>query len=352
MLAARLFALEESILSKCDSNEQSRFRIVVYFFMALMGVGFVSFYYFFFLLFDNFFYALIGSTLLEYVFYSVLRFSIISISVPIDQEISLKGMIFNFGNFFRVVLFSAFVFTMLVPFFALVNHKEFSKKLNNYKEEIYSDYISDQKKAKGTQLAIIQKKIDENYQDRKIYVRTLKNENNYVDHNIATFQIARIDSTISILESRLIRKGNIISELNLKKSERFYSKLNADDMPFFRFRLVFSKREIILLFLPFFLLFFSIVPQYFFALGLKKSKYDNIYSKQMTQLILKDFHNMKKDCIDNFELKYPNRVNELRLFKESPFDTTPEKHNAGVRTDLDLFSYFQGIKKEQNINHL
>ena len=209
-------------------------------------------------------------------------------------------------------------------------------------------------------MAVCQKNLNKNqhnFHQNQLFLSTclmvlylLSKKKNYVNQSIATFQIAKIDTTIANLKSQLLQKGDIVSELNLKKSKSFYASLNADDMPFFRFRLVFSKRGFILPFSLIFLLFFSIIPQYIFALGSKNSNYDNIYSKQMTQLILKDFQNMKEDCIDNYQLKYPNRVNELQLFKSNPFNERLEVHNTGVRTDLDLFSYFQGIKNEQNIS--
>lgn len=161
MLAAKILGLEESILQKCESQEISRFKRILIFFFVLLTIGCISFYYLFFLLSANYFIAMLGCGLLGYIFYTILRFTIISISVPITEVITLKRMMFNPANIFRMVLFSAFLFAMLVPFTALLNHTSFTQKLNEYKSVMYTKYVSNKDKAKAKQLSLIQQAINQ-----------------------------------------------------------------------------------------------------------------------------------------------------------------------------------------------
>ena len=64
MLAAKVFGLEETILQKCESQEISRFKRIVIFFLILIAIGFISFYYLFYLIISNYFIAFLGSAFL------------------------------------------------------------------------------------------------------------------------------------------------------------------------------------------------------------------------------------------------------------------------------------------------
>ena len=261
MLAAKVFGLEESILEKCEAQEVSRFKRIVIFFLVLLTIGCISFYYLFFLLSANYFLAIFGCALLGYIFYTILRFTIISISVPIIEAITLKRMMFNPANIFRMVLFSAFLFAMLVPFTALLNHTSFTKKLNEYKSVMYTKYVSNKDKAKAKQLSLIQQAINQKTEERKHLTELLNQSKSTIDIGTTNYQIAKIDSSIADYKNKLVEKDRIISLDNLNELEQFSSTLKIAEMPFFRFRLVFSDKRNLFLFSLLFILFFTFNKQ-------------------------------------------------------------------------------------------
>ena len=352
MLAAKVFGLEETILQKCESQEISRFKRIVIFFLILIAIGFISFYYLFYLISSNYFIAFLGSAFLGYIFYTVLRFTIISISVPIIEQITLKRMMFNSANIFRMILFSAFLFAMLVPFTALLYHTQFTQKLNEYKSVMYSKYVSNKDKAKAKQLTLIQQAINRKTEERKHLTELLNQSKNTVDAGIATFQIAKIDSSIVDFRNKLEQKSNIISLDNLNQLEQFFATLKTSEMPFFRFRLVFSDKNSMFLFSLLFILFFAIIPLYIRVLVSKNSNYDNLFSKIIFERIVTEYHETKKYCSNHYKSKYAFRVSDIELYEDSPFNTKPKSLNIKKVNGINLFSHFDKLRNDSGTTQL
>ncbi len=352
MLAAKVFGLEESILQKCESQEISRFKRILIFFFVLLTIGGISFYYLFFLLSANYFFAMLGCGLLGYIFYTILRFTIISISVPITEAITLKRMMFNPANIFRMLLFSAFLFAMLVPFTALLNHTSFTKKLNEYKSVVYTKYVSNKDKAKAKQLSLIQQAINQKTEERKHLTELLNQSKSTIDIGTTNYQIAKIDSSIADYKNKLVEKDRIISLDNLNELEQFSSTLKIAEMPFFRFRLVFSDKRNLFLFSLLFILFFTIIPLYIHVLVSKKSNYDNLFSKMMIDRIVAGYQSAKKDCSDHYKSKYAFQVSDNELYEDSPFNTKPKSLNFKKVKGVNLFSHFEKLKNDSGTTQL
>ena len=155
MLAALLFGLEEAILTDCSAKEINRYKRLSVFFLLLISLGFVSFYYFFYLLTQQYVSAFFGSLVLSFIYFSILRFTIITINVSLHEEMTMNRMLRNYANTYRVILFSAFVFTILVPLIALMNHDDFTTSLNAYKSSLTVSYEKNRVKAKQQQLNIL-----------------------------------------------------------------------------------------------------------------------------------------------------------------------------------------------------
>ena len=352
MLAAKVFGLEESILQKCESQEVSRFKRIVIFFLILMAIGCISFYYLFYLISANYFIASLGCAFLGYIIYTVLRFTIISISVPIIEEITLKRMMFNPANIFRMVLFSAFLFAMLVPFTALLNHTSFTQRLNEYKSVMYTKYVSNKDKAKALQLSLIQQAINQKTEERKHLTELLNQSKSTIDIGIANFQIAKIDSSIVDFRNKLEQKSNIISLDNLNQLEQFSAKLKTAEMPFFRFRLVFSDKKTMFLFSLLFILFFTIIPLYIRVLVSRNSNYDNMFSKIMFDRIVTEYHETKKYCSDHYKSRYAFQVSDIELYEDSPFNTKPKSLNIKKVNGINLFSHFDKLRNDSGTTQL
>jgi hypothetical protein len=343
MLVARIFALEQSILEKCESQEISRFKGILIFFFALMSFGVVSFYYLFYLLTSDYLLALIGCIMLSFIFYTILRFTMISISVPIIEEISVKRMIYNPANIFRLVLFAAFLSAMLVPFSALLNHNMFTDSLNTYKLSIYNKYVSNKEMAKTKQLSLIQAEINKKYNDRQHLVEVINKGNSSLDNELVAFQIKKIDSSITEYKSKFAQKENNILIQNEDQLKQFSNNLNEAEMPFYRFRLVFVHKKSSLVFFLLFMIFMSIIPIYISVLVSKKSNYGKLYSQSMMVQIMSDYQKTKSDCAAYYKHKFNFEYTASDLYEDSPFNTVPKANTRKKNVGINLLSYYEKL---------
>ena len=137
MFGAKILGLDQSILEKCESTEVTLYNRVAGFFVFLICIALISFYYFFYLLTSSYIIPVFLSLFTGFICFSVLRFTLISINVPLyEDEISLKKLFFNLGNSVRILIFSAFVLSITIPFVAIFHHSDFSPKVQLLKTDL------------------------------------------------------------------------------------------------------------------------------------------------------------------------------------------------------------------------
>ena len=194
-ITAKLFGMEMLFFQRCKESEKKHFRAVAILFIALIVACVLAFNYFFYLLLQSHVLAFLLSLILGFVYYSILRFSIITIGIPLSEVITIKRVILNSGNIFRALIFSMFVFTITVPLVAFVYRKELNPKIDEIKSELVKEYRIFKTNSADHQL----NSIDERIEEKRIEIAQLKNDKS--DERIIQFKIQKISNSIVILEN-------------------------------------------------------------------------------------------------------------------------------------------------------
>ena len=347
MLAAILFGLEETILTQCSAKEINRYKRLSIFFLVLTSIGIVSFFYFFYLLTQNYISAFFGSLVLSFIYFSILRFTIITINVSLNEEMTMTRMLRNYANTYRVILFSAFVFTILVPLIALINHDDFTGNLNSYKSSLNISYQQNRLKAKKQQLNILSSDIINLKKQKNTFTQKLAKANTSMDKGLTEFEIRKIDTLLLLATIKLNSKDSVLTLENKILTNQYQSQLDKSELPFYRFHLVFNYPMSIICLLMLFFAFILIIPFYIRALVSKDSNYANLYKVEIKNRILNEYKLTKNECNKILNKKYSYSKVSQRLYDDSPFNNKPISLTYKKVAIKNIFDYFQ--KKESTI---
>ena len=348
MLAAILFGLEEFLLTQCSAKEMNRYKRLSFFFLLLISLGFVSFYYFFYLLTQHYVSAFFGSLVLSFIYFSILRFTIITINVSLHEEMTMKRMLRNYANTYRAILFSAFVFTILVPLVALMNHYDFTTSLNSYKSSLTTEYQQNRIKAKQQQLNILSADIARLKKQKNTFTRKLAIATTSMEKGLTEFEIRKIDTLLLIATSKFSIKDSVLSLENEELTIQYQSHLAKAELPFYRFQLVFKYPISILCLLVLFFAFILIIPFYIRALVSSDSSYAKLYKEEIKNRIVNEYELTKKDCSEVLSKKYSYSKVSQSLYEDSPFNNKPITLPYKKASVKNLFDYFQ--KTESTIS--
>ena len=347
MLAAILFGLEESILTQCSAKEINRYKRLSVFFLLLISLGFVSFYYFFYLLTQNYISAFFGSLVLSFIYFSILRFTIITINVSLHEEMTMKRMPRNYANTYRVILFSAFVFTILVPLIALMNHDDFTTSLNAYKSSLTISYEKNRIKAKQQQLNILSGDIINLKKQKNTFTQKLAKANTSMDKGLTEFEIRKIDTLLLLATIKLNSKDSVLTLENKTLTKQYQLQLVKSELPFYRFHLVFNYPMSTICLLVLFFAFILIIPFYIRALVSADSSYAKLYKEEIKNRIVNEYELTKKDCSEILNKKYSYSKVSQSLYEDSPYNNKPISLPYKKAAIKNIFDYFQ--KKESTI---
>jgi hypothetical protein len=348
MLAALLFGLEEPILTQCSEKEIKRYKRLAIFFLILISCGLISFYYFFYLLSQNYVAAFFGSMILSFIYFSILRFTIITINVSLSDEMTMKRMVRNYANTYRVILFSAFVFTILVPLIALFNHNHFTSNLNSYKSSLNAEYQQNRIKAKQQQLSILSVEIAHLNKQKNAFIKKLAKANGSMEKGLTEFEIKNLDTLLSIANNKLALKDSLLNTENELSVNQYRNQLYSAELPFYRFQLVFKNPIAAICLAILFVLFVLIIPFYIRVLVSKDSNYASLYKTEIKNRIINDFELTKKECVQFLNNQFSYTKINMDLYEDSPFNNKPLSLPYKKDTTKNLFEHFQ--KTESTIS--
>ena len=348
MLAALLFGLEEPILTQCSEKEIKRYKRLAIFFLILISCGLISFYYFFYLLSQNYVASFFGSMILSFIYFSILRFTIITINVSLSDEMTMKRMVRNYANTYRVILFSAFVFTILVPLIALFNHNHFTSNLNSYKSSLNAEYQQNRIKAKQQQLNILSVEIAHLNKQKKTFIKKLAKANGSMEKGLTEFEIKNLDTLLSIANNKLALKDSLLNTENELLVNQYRNQLYSAELPFYRFQLVFKNPISTTCLAILFVLFVLIIPFYIRVLVSKDSNYASLYKTEIKNRIINDFELTKKECEQFLNNQFSYTKINMDLYEDSPFNNKPLCLPYKKDTTKNLFEHFQ--KTESTIS--
>jgi hypothetical protein len=341
MLAALLFGLEVSILTDCSAKEINRYKRLAVFFLLLVLLGFVSFYYFFYLLSQNYVSAFLGSLVLSFIYFCILRFTIITINVSLSEEMTMHRMIRNYANAYRVVLFAAFVFTIVVPLVALINHDDFTINLNTYKRSLNEAYQQNRIKAKQQQLNILYGEIALLKKQKNTFSQKLAKASNSMDKGLTEFEIRKIDTVITLATSKFNIKDSVLTLDNELLIKQYKSQLAKAELPFYRFQLAFKNTSAITCLLVLFFAFILIIPFYISALVAKDSNYAKLFKEKIKNIIINEYELTKENCSKILNKKYGYAKISKSVYEDSPFNNKPIGLPYKRATTINLFEHFQ-----------
>jgi hypothetical protein len=348
MIAAILFGLEETILTQCSAKEIKRYKRLSVFFLLLISLGFVSFYYFFYLLTQNYISAFFGSLVLSFIYFSILRFTIMTINVSLHEDMTMKRMLKNYANTYRFILFSAFVFTILVPLIALMNHVDFTTSLNAYKSSLTVSYEKNRVKAKQQQLNILSGDIARLKKQKNSFTQKLAIATTSMEKGLTEFEIRKIDTLILMATNKFSIKDSVLTIENKLLTNQYNSQLTSAELPFYRFQLVFKYPISIVCLLVLFFTFILIIPFYIRALVSVDSNYAKLYKEEIKNRIVNEYELTKKDCSEILNKKYSYSKVTQSLYEDSPFNNKPITLPYKKVSVKNIFDYFQ--KTESTIS--
>jgi hypothetical protein len=323
MLAALLFGLEEAILTNCSAKEINRYKRLAVFFLLLILLGFVSFYYFFYLLTQNYVAAFFGSLVLSFIYFCILRFTIITINVSLSEEMTMQRMLRNYANAFRVILFAAFVFTIVVPLVALINHDDFTSNLNTYKCSLNEGYQQNRIKAKQQQLNILSGEIALLKKQKNTFSQKLAKASNSMDKGLTEFEIRKIDTLLLLATIKLNSKDSVLTLENKILTKQYQLQLVKSELPFYRFQLAFKNKTDVISLLFLFFAFILIIPLYIRALVSADSNYAKLFKEKIKNRIVNEYELTKRDCSKILNKKYAFAKTSISLYEDSPFNNKP-----------------------------
>ena len=341
MFGAKILGLEQSILEKCELTEVTRYNRIAFLFIGLISTSIISFYYFFYLLTGNLITPIFLAFFLGFIYFSILRFTLISISIPLyEDEITFKNLFFNLGNYIRILVFSSFVLTITIPIISIFHHSDFKPKVDLYKLELI-------KKSQNASFRLVNNKLNSSVfelnklkNERGILIKKSKIEKLIIDQKLLEFKITQLTKLISSKELEINLKRIQNNKQVFQLINNYSNRLKHTDFPFFRFSLVFKNQSSILFFLILFIGLNLIIPFYIKLLVNNENKYSVLYRIETKSIITNDFNKSKKDCNEYLNKTFGYIDQRESLYSDEPFNRNKKELNYNKKENIDLSTYF------------
>lgn len=340
MLAARLFGLEQDVIeTHCTSSEMGKFRFLSRWFVSLIVCTYISMTYFFYLLSESIFIAPILGCVITFVFFSIFRFSLISISIPLHEEFTWKRMFSNSGNILRMCIITFFLTAIAFPLAALFFSSSIDSKIEQYKEETLIKY-------QGKRQASIQQTtrfIDADINSKQNEIQVLKNEMKDTTENnsgVIQFKIDKIEEKINDLYNKkvdLIKSKQ--QEIN-QQIEEFQTTLTNANLPIIRCVKVLKLDKAKFLVLLFILFYLAMIPFYIKQLSAPTSNYAKNYIEKIKSHVVNEFAISSQKRKEYLKSKFGYDKEEVILYEDIPFNVKPVPAKAAKIEGVELFAHF------------
>ncbi len=341
MFGAKILGLEQSILEKCESTEVTLYNRVAGFFVFLICIAFISFYYFFYLLTSSYIIPVFLSLFTGFICFSVVRFTLISINVPLyEDEISLKKLFFNLGNSIRILIFSAFVLIITIPFVAIFHHSDFSPKVNLLKTDLLMKCERTSERLVNQKLIRFENEINALKNDRILLEKKKSEAETVMDKKLLDFKISQVSAIISTKENQINLKKQQ-NKIEVKQILKKYSKsLEVSDFPFYRFSLIFKNPDSLFFFYVFFIGFNLIIPFYIGVLVRKNNKYATLYREETKLIIQNNYKITEKECSDYLLKEHKYVVKKIEIYTDEPFNRKKKEWIYKKIENVELMNHF------------
>ena len=337
-LATLLFGLDSKHLIRCSSLERSAYAKATLYFIVVITATFLSLYYFFYLLSLSYALSLPMAGVLTFVFFSIIRFTLLTIQLPIGERVTVKKLMLNGANIFRIVLFMLLVFTLITPLCAFVFRRPISKDLMGYKNQVYINFAHSKERMTDQQLGSISILIEKRENEQQFVLNTEKNL------RMQQFKFRHIQQQIDILKKKLSAKKTLLTKKNRHLLTHFRKELKHAGMPFKRFEFSFHQSSSGLVLFLLFILLFSLLPAYMYVRYASTYMYGKYFGEEMELVIAEEYSTMKKDCSEYLLKHYNYSHVHDSLYEDPPFNRIRLYKTPTRITTIKLFDHFEQLQ--------
>jgi len=347
MLAARLFGLEQDVIeAHCTPSEIAKFRFLSRWFVSLIACTYLSMTYFFYLLSESVLIAPILGCVITFVFFSIFRFSLISISIPLHEEFSWKRMFSNSGNILRMCIITFFLTAIAFPLAALFFSSSIDTEIEQYKAETLFKY-QEKRQASIQQTTRF---IDADIQNKQNEIQSLKNELlDTIENNsgVLQFKMDKIEEKINDLNNKKVDLIKTKQQEINQQIEEFQTTLTNANLPIIRCVKVLKLGKAQVVVLVFILVYLAMIPFYIKQLSEPTSNYAKNYIEKIKSHVVNEFAISSQQRKEYLKSKFGYDKEEVILYEDIPFNVKTVPAKAATIEGVDLFAHFH---KENDTN--
>jgi len=297
-LLQSIFGVEPEHYARCGENEKRYFKIVLVGFLLINLFALISFAYFFVILTDSYVGGILLSILLTFIFYNVLRFTLLTFRLGIGEVYTWKRLLFNPSNLVRILICLLFFTAMTVPFTTMIHNRNVVSLLDIEKKELLNDYTQNRSNSVLKELKRFENQLNQ-------YEHQIENlSQTESDKRIMVFKIKKIKAQIAKVTER---KEKTEKDLLLKNEEQikiYDSKLKEAGMPFKRFQLLFSINGSFTMVVFLNLLLILEIFMYMRLMFAKKYEYGKYALAAEKKIIETEYHNTRESIEECFKTKF------------------------------------------------
>jgi hypothetical protein len=343
-LSIPLFGLDETILTQLGAKERDRFNFLSWQFLIQYLCVITGMSYFFTLLFNSYIIGIIIGLLFGTIIGSIMRFTLISIGIPLTQNVTPLNILKRWVNLIRILLYALYSLVALVPFLSLVYHNSLSVEIENYRAKIVSNYEE-----------LLQKRFENSIQDNEFEIIKDEKEIQNIEakieitedlekRNLLQFQLKKKrEQYESKLKSFTLKSNQLQQSLNLEY-DSYKNKIAAEDFPFFRFERLLKKGQFNFVIAMLILAFCSIILQYIRVVSGNESSYFSLCSKFYSERVIKDYQFSQAAAKADFKEKFNIDFSPILYYEDPPFN---EKRIVKETEILNSSLFFEWKKNKE-----
>lgn len=339
-LLQSIFGVEQEHYARCGENEKRFFKIVLVGFLLINLFALISFAYFFVILTNSYIGGILLSILLTFIFYNVLRFTLLTFRLGIGEVYTWKRLFFNPSNLVRILICLLLFTAMTVPFTTMVNNQSVVSLLDIEKRELLNNYSQNRSSIVSEELKRFDDQIDQ-YE-----LETARVQQTESDNGIMIFKIDKINERIAVVRKN---KENAKKDLLLKVEEQINSydiKLKEAGMPFKRFQLLFSINGSKVMVGIFNLLLLLEIFMYMRLMFGKKYEYGKYALAKEKKIIETEYHNTRESIKTCFKTKFNN------AFKDTKYESDYPEFELAIQSKYENEFKFVSLYEDPPFNKI
>lgn len=339
-LLQSIFGVEPEHYVRCGENEKHYFKIVLVGFLLINLFSLISFAYFFVILTNSYVGGILLSILLTFIFYNVLRFTLLTFRLGIGEVYTWKRLLFNPSNLVRILICLLLFTAMTVPFTTMIHNRNVVSLLDIEKRELLNNYSQNRSNVVGEEI----KRFDDQLNQYELEIETIQQTES--DKGIAVFKIDKINAR---MEAVIMNKEKAKKDLLLKVKEQIKSydfKLKEAGMPFKRFQLLFSIngcKETVGIFNLLFLLEIFMYMRLMFG---KKYEYGKYVLATEKKIIETEYRNTLESIETCFKKKFKN------TFKDTNFESYYPEFERAILSKYENELSFESLYEDPPFNKI